>query len=259
MGKTLTSLLILVFLLFEVVGHAQSTHRVSDPRPELEGNKLHIYYDILNSQPSDRFEVSLSIIDDAGNIIQASSFTGDIGKDITGGNNKLIIWDIVSDRVEIEGDIVVIAELMPPQWDLNESGKSFRRSGLILQSIVLPGLGMTRLTGDPHWIRGAAAYSCLAGSIVLNKMAISTYSDFQNANSIKEANSLLEKSTQQDNVSEILASSAIGIWVIDFIWTLVGTSELKKQTVARSSRGISIGTGFDSYSKTPLLALTYSF
>lgn len=255
MGKTLTSLMILALLLVNAVCHGQGSHIVSDARPELIGDKLHIYYDILNSQPSDRFDVSLSITDDAGNAIRASSVTGDIGENIAGGNNKLIIWDIIADHVEVDFDIVVIAEAP----EVNESGKSFSRSGLILQSLVVPGLGMTRLTGDPHWIRGAVAYSCLAGSIVLNKLAIDTYSDFQNANSIDEANSLLEKSTQQDNISEVLAYTALGIWIVDFVWTLVGTSDLKKQSAARSSRGISIGTGFDSYSNAPLLAFTYNF
>lgn len=246
-------------LLANAVCHAQGSHTVSDPRPELQGDKLHIYYDILNSQPSDRFDVSLSITDDAGNPIKATSLTGDIGKNIAGGSNKHIIWDIIADRVEVEGDIVVIADLMPAPSEVSESGKSFSRSGLIIQSLILPGLGMTRLTGDPHWIRGAVGYGCLAGSVVLNKLAISTYSDFKNANSIEEANSLLDKSTQQDNISEVLAYTALGIWIVDIVWTLVGTSDINKQSASRSARGISIGTGFDSYSKTPLLAFTYNF
>ena len=102
---------------------------------------------------------------------------------------------------------------------------------------------MTRLTGDPHWIRGAAAYGCLIGSVVLNKSAISTYDDFLDAGSIEDANSLLDKSTQQDQMSETLAYAAIGIWVLDIIWTLVGTSDLNKQSASMTSRGISIADG----------------
>lgn len=261
MGKLLSTSTILVLLLLSTLCPAQDPVSVSEPRLQLEDNNLHIYYDILNSQNSDLFDVSLSIKDADNNIIHAAFLVGDIGSNVRGGENKHIIWDLSSDQVEIDGDvfIVVIAEQINPQYTEIKTEKTYKRSGLILQSLLFPGWGMTRLSGKPHWIRGVAGYGCLAGSIILNRSAASNYSDFQNATSIEEANSLLETSTRQDNISEALAYTAIGVWIADIIWTMVGTAGLNNQPSAMNSKGIFIGTGFDQYSNTPLLSFTYTF
>lgn len=261
MGKSFTSLVILALLLVGEPCHAQGSYEISEPRIKLEDSRLLIYYDILHSQASDLFMVKLSVTDESGKEIQARSVTGDIGTNISGGQNRLIIWDFMADQVEVEGDIIVVvlADPVTTSQEETSSDRSFKRGALILQSLVLPGLGMTRFTGDPHWIRGAAGYGCLIGAVVLNKSAINTYEEFLASGGIEEANSLLDQATRQDNISEALAYSAIGIWVVDIVWTLIGTSDLNKQSASRTTRGISLGSDYDPFSKTPLLTFSYKF
>ena len=91
------------------------------------------------------------------------------------------------------------------------------RTGIILQSLALPGLGLSRMTGKPHWLRGVAGYGCIAGSIILNRQAISTYDDIDDLEDYDDKNELFQKSLNRDNISEVLAYAAIGIWV-DIGW-----------------------------------------
>ena len=136
---------------------------------------------------------------------------------------------------------------------------NYNRAGLVLQSLVFPGLGLSRVTGNPHWIRGLAGYGCLVGSIVLNRQAVNTYKGISDLVSYNDVTEAFDKSVQQDNISEVLAYSAIGIWVIDFIWTLVGTSDLNKADSYGDSGGFSIGSNIDPLSNAPLVSVQYRF
>jgi len=137
--------------------------------------------------------------------------------------------------------------------------QEFNRTSIILQSVAFPGLGLTRISGKPHWIKGTVGYGCIAGSIVLNNMAIKTYDEFLSVPSSDDAAQLLSKSARQDNISEALAYTAIGIWIADLIWTFVGSSELEKNIPLTERSGLSIGTGIDPVSRAPLLGITYQF
>ena len=136
---------------------------------------------------------------------------------------------------------------------------SYNRTGIVLQSLALPGLGLSRVTGKPHWLRGVAGYGCIVGSIVLNRQAVNTFNEINDLVYFDEINEAYDKSLQQDNISEILAYAAIGIWVTDFIWTLVGTSDLNKPFYYSESRGFSFGSNLDPLTNVPLVSVRYRF
>ena len=276
MEKNIISLLIICFFLLDPLCSAQTSIIVSDPRLELKDNIIQISYDILNSKPSDNYIISIEIKDSVGNDIEARALTGDIGEDVSGGNNKLITWNLSEDKILMNSEILVsvYAEPVLPVESIVEEkavddvskdvtkkviAKDFNRSGIILQSLVFPGLGLSRVTGNPHWIKGAAGYGCIAGSIVLNRVAISTYDDFRTSHTPENAESLLTASTRWDNISEVLAYTAIGIWVSDFIWTFIGSSDLKKESLYSETGGISIQPGYDPLTKSPVIGLSYRF
>ena len=276
LGKLILSLLTIICLLANPRCNAQKSITVSDPRLELKGSKLLINYDILNSNLKDKFFVGLEIKDIDGNLLNTRALSGDIGEGITGGNNKLIIWDLNADKIFMDSDILVDIYVRPLSVDepsiLNNSGetelsnserntevKGFSRSSIMLQSLVLPGLGLSRVTGKPHWIRGVAGYCCIGGSIYLNRKAIATYENFRSATEPQDAETLFSTSTTQDMVSEVLAYAAIGIWVSDIIWTLLGTSDLNKEGLNSQSRGFSIKTSLDCYTEAPLIGICYRF
>jgi len=148
-----------------------------------------------------------------------------------------------------------IGESPPPS-----TGKSFNRAGIIAQSALFPGLGLSRVNpGKPHWIKGVAAYGCVAGSIVLNRMAVTSYNSYKEPTSLNDVDNDYNKAVTQDVVSEVLIYAAIGIWVTDMVWTILGTSDLNKNQTSGNLKGFSIGTGVEPVSSVPLIALRYKF
>lgn len=264
MRRALTSLLVTCCYVFGPSCFGQDI-QVSDPEMELRDSKLHITYDILNSKLSDIFTVELRVTDDQGRFIRAFSLKGDVGENVPGGTDKRIIWDLEADQVEMTKIHVkihvkavppppvaepAVADRQEPVTPVKEVAREGSgRAVLILQSVAFPGLGLTKITNKPHWIKGIAGYGCIAGSVILNRRAISTYDEISGLTDYGEKNNLLEQSKTQDNASELLAYAAIGIWVTDLVWTFVGTS----------GNGFSVRSSFDPYSNIPLFGITYRF
>ncbi len=258
-------LLVILILFLGSNCIAQNQSRITNPTIELRDQKLIITYDLLESSSVDRFHVRLEVTDSVGNQLDVSALEGDVGINVTGGNSKRIYWDINADGVYIDADIYIqiYADKIPPMdyggvVDAGADYKEFNRTVLVLQSVAFPGWGLSRVKGGPHWLKGMAGYGCIAGSIAFNRMAIATYEEYKTPESADDATNLLNKSIQQDNTSQILAYSAIGIWVADFIWTIVGTSDFKK-TGSAYKKGITIGTDYDMLSHSPMLAVRYRF
>jgi hypothetical protein len=135
----------------------------------------------------------------------------------------------------------------------------FSRAGLILQSVALPGLGLTRYKQQPHWIRGVLGYGCLGGSVALSYLAYDSYTSYQSAGSEGEVEDFFSKAQSQQSTSDVLAFAAIGIWVTDLVWTILGTSDMGKKQTAGVQEGFSIGTRIEPVSSAPLIALRYTF
>lgn len=270
-GKTILSLLVILFVLTGPFCHAQTPVRVSDPRIEMEGNTIHIYYDILESKASDKFNIHVEITDENGNRINARALDGDIGEDIPSGNNKHITWDLDVDKIYLNARVFfeINATLVPgpetaavrqeEQAPVSVEIKEFDRTGLILQSIAIPGLGLSKVTGKPHWIKGVAGYVCIAGSVIFNLQARLTYDSIEDYPDFEDKRELFDTSVAQDNLSDVLGFAAIGIWVGDFIWTLTGTSHLKKSSLAGNAGGISVGGSLDPLTYTPTIKIRYRF
>ena len=135
----------------------------------------------------------------------------------------------------------------------------FNRTGIVIQSLAMPGLGLSRVTGKPHWLRGVVGYGCIAGSIVLNRQAVNTFNTIGGLDNIDDVNEAFDKSVLQDNISEVLAYAAIGIWVTDIIWTVTGTSDLRKRPLKSRSKEFSVASTFDPESRIPMVGLRFRF
>ncbi len=276
--------MIIGLMCIDAIGIAQEAVRVSDPRLELRDNIMYISYDILNSSPSDHFVVSLQVTDAAGGKIYASAFSGDIGRDVRGGMDKHIRWDLGTDHLfmneKIYIEIFVVAapplenpvsqssgySILPGRENLSGSSgsalsdpKNLSTTGLLLQSLVIPGLGLSRLTGKPHWIRGMAGYGCIAGSIAMNRKSYQTYQGIGGREDFDGKYDQLQTSIHQDNISEVLAYAAIGIWVTDLIWTAAGISSYHRRSMQGESRKISITPGLDPLTLAPVVGIRYNF
>ena len=275
----LTDFIILICILLCPVTdlQAQSTVEVSKPVLSMKGNKIQISYDLLNSTKKDTYTIRIEITDSEGKTIDARSLSGDIGEEIIGGGNKKILWDIEADSIFLDDEIFVqvyaLAESVPvveePQVARTEEPavvetesvkKEFNRTAIIIQSVAFPGLGLSRTNpGQPHWIRGVLGYGCIAGSIYFNSKAVSSYQAYKNTDNLDEVDDLFNQAVKQDNISEALAFIAIGIWVTDLVWTIVGTSGLNSDQISGDLKRFSVGTNIEPISSVPLIAFRYRF
>ncbi|RLD85884.1 MAG: hypothetical protein DRJ07_02125, partial [Bacteroidetes bacterium] len=94
----------LFFSGFEL--QAQSV-KVETSNLEIVNNKLIIDYNFIKSKSTQRFNVWVEITKSTGEKINAQSFSGDIGDDLKGGENKQIIWDYNKDGIILNDDINV--------------------------------------------------------------------------------------------------------------------------------------------------------
>lgn len=286
MNKSLASLFIVLLILAAPFCWAQTRIAISYPDMEQEEQVVHISYHITDSDPSDRFLVSVVVTDQKGDRLNAQSLSGDVGHNVSGGGVKQIAWDAGADSITIDEiiDIRILVEAISPTKQelmaleeaqriqdlsdemaranaltMNSQGspvlpeakiKTYTRTGLVFQSLVFPGWGLSRLERKPHWIKGLAAYSCVAGSIVLNRKAVETYGRIDDVEDFEGKDQLFQEAVMQDNLSEIMAYGAVGIWVADFIWTLVGT---------RHVSGVNVISSIDPITYAPMLGFTYKF
>ncbi len=167
---------------------------------------------------------------------------------------ELIPEDFNSDPLLIEETNVI------EEPASGSEGERFNRTGIIIQSMLLPGLGLSRVnSGQPHWIRGVVGYGCIAGTLYFNNKAVESNNDYLASNSPGDRDILFDQAKRQDVISEVLAFTAIGIWVTDLVWTIAGTSDLNMNKSSASHKGISIGTSIEPVSSVPILALRYTF
>jgi hypothetical protein len=239
--------------------------RIIRPELELKGDQVMIYYDILNYQEDDLFNVDVGITDREDRRITAKALKGDIGRDIAGGRGKVIVWSPVEDGIELVGGIYVqvIAEVMRSEKEnVTTPAKSREQrvstGAIVAQSLILPGLGLSRETGQPHWIRGVAAYGCLAGSIALNRMANTNYTLYKEENDPSARDEFFNKAESQDMTSEILAYTAAGIWVTDIIWNILACNTMNKASLGQKRR-LKLVPEYHADCRAPMLALYVRF
>ncbi len=265
MTRIIPYILIILLILSAPSCFSQSAARVSDPRLEVRDNTIHISYDILNGVPGEKYVISIKVRNDKGNALPASSLKGDIGMVEDAGVNKVIIWDPGADHVFIDSEIFIkvnceIVLPLPPAVTpaedslmIDQPGTApgqYTLTGVMLRSLALPGLGLNRITGKPHWLKGVAGYACLAGSVVMNRVALNTYDGIEALEEFEDKDELYQDALTQNKISQALAYSAAVIWVSDLVWTLVEGSK---------QHNLSLGSEIDPFSNMPLLCFRYSF
>ncbi len=227
---------------------------------ELQGNSVRITYDISDSIQGDLYNVWIGITDANGNTLIARTFTGDVGDKVTPGTGKEVFWNHEEDGVNLDVGIYiqVFAEPVKQPAVSARAGKEVKPTGMVLQSIVFPGLGLSRVTGQPHWLKGVAGYACIGSAIAFNRMARSTYDDYLVEREITISDELFEKAVQQDQISELCTYAAIGIWVTDIIWNLVAASKMN-QPLQGEGKSLLITPYYDPEMQASMLALRFRF
>lgn len=258
-------LFITLFLLLQAYsGLSQTGIKITPPGLKVANGNIVIEYDILNSKQNDLFLVRIEVTDSLGNPIDTYSLSGDIGDQVKGGINKKIIWDLKKDGISQHQKIFVQIKaernINAKNIKLKDFSYQHNTAGLILYSAILPGAGLTKINnGKPYWLMGVATYGCAATSFYYFKKSESTFEDYKNSWDIDESKTLFDQAQKEDNIYKVLAISAAGIWVTNMIWTSAIAGKKYRSIASRDTKGFSVGSTYDPYTKKPLLSLTYSF
>ncbi|MCP4310822.1 MAG: hypothetical protein GY790_06130 [Bacteroidetes bacterium] len=258
--------IILFLICINFNGYGQDTADISTPSLQLIGDKVSIRYDINSHSNNNQYNIWIKVYDSNGNSLNARSLTGDIGHKVDGGKGKEIIWDPKADNIALDEGISVevfaeLEESIPvTKTDKSTSNHAqVKTASIMVQSLLFPGIGLSRVTGKPHWIKGVVGYGCIGGSIVLNRMAHSTYTnEYLSASDITDRELRYEKSISQDNLSKTLAYSAIGVWIIDIAWNVLGVAKLNNKS-SSAQNSITVEPYYEFELKAPMVALRYTF
>jgi len=244
---------------------AQEIPTIPKPLLELQGENLVIKYDILNSKPGEKYTIKLDVTDSKGSIINSQSLSGDIGDSIGGGNGKKIIWHYTSDNVkdEVQVYITIILEkhlVKAAPEEIYKAVKHYSLGSLLLQSIALPGLGLSKIHNNgPYWIMGIAGYGLITTSIIFKSSSNTSYDNFLNTNNPVEEDYYIKKYQNQKSVSTICIIGASTIWVADLIIVLSASSKLKYTSKSEHYNKLLIIPDYNLTYKAPILNFNYTF
>lgn len=204
-------LAVVFFTLLFTASFSQS-FLISTPRLEFNGNTLKVSYDIISGKRSDIFSVRVEICDNSGKPINPISLSGDVGDSISEGVNKTIKWCPADDGIYLDEDISV--ELKSKMHT-----KQSRKTTLLAQSLVLPGMGISRIkNGKPWWIMSVPAYASLAGGFVARNRYTKTYTEYRKETSPDERSNLLQQTQRNADLSDVLFISSAVIWIGNLVW-----------------------------------------
>jgi hypothetical protein len=189
-------------------------------------NEVIVFYDLSESSEFETYEISLSFLDGNNLIIKPKSVSGDIGKDVTGGEKKRIHWEIFNDVNELSETsqpIIIIASINNTPVDpsltyivsqINISNKNRYQFKIQRDGLLLAGIGSG------------------IGAVVLKVKA----DDFVNqqilAANLEEYNIAGENASRCYTTSRITASASvlcIGGALYQYIWS--GKSVRKKMAL----------------------------
>ncbi|MEZ5195871.1 MAG: hypothetical protein R2764_05600 [Bacteroidales bacterium] len=272
------SILILsVFFVLCFTGNtlfSQSSARVENIDFYAVGSNLTITYEIAKAKAGEYFEVWVKITTDSGKEIVPIAMTGDVGKNVTGGENKRIIWDIEADNATIDEEISVevfaksmgipktIEEPTTTKDDYNVKDEPKAKGNVsvgkaLILSAVLPGLGNRYVKGKgAPWLIGVAGYGMIAGSILMNNSAYNAYEDYKVETDATQRSDFYDSAKSKKSISTVLAGTAIAIWVADLVWTGIQAGSANKKGGLSK---VSLNYHYEPMIGKPMIGLNYKF
>jgi len=229
---------------------------------ELKGNQLIITYDIKNYSGNEKFTIKAEIFFESGEKIPAETLSGDIDKNIPGGESKTIIWDIDKDKVELDGRIYVEVSAVPELIAevKKETEKSLSLTCTLAPSIVFPGYGNTRITRKPYWILGIAGYSSLFTSYIFNRNAVTSYDKYLNEKADTELRFIHYDDAEADKkISMAFGITAGVIWATDITLLIVNYKKQNKNLSSASKPKTSLGFNYSPEVDANMLTLKIMF
>jgi hypothetical protein len=229
---------LILFALFSSLS-AQESYQISKPEVSFSNNILIIKYDITGCGSNEYVNVRLIALDSKGDTLKPVFISGNVGKMVSCGLGKSIIWNLEKDNIKISGDISVflIGEKYIPT--VNYGGpKKLTRGNIILSSVIVPGLGQKKASGKPiYFIFSGLVYGSGATSLYFTFRSASLKKDYLDAEGAERDN-LYNKWQKSYDMSKYFAYGAAGTWAINFIWSALIPKKVnasKKMDVSISS------------------------
>lgn len=169
--------IILLLLMFGIILQAQNTNpEVTNLRFEQRTDGTHkvdIYYDLYDAD-GNAMTVTMEVSADAGQsyTLQATSLSGDIGANITSGNNRHIVWDFGIDHPNYFSDQIKVKIIADDGQGggIGECGEPIEFAGKTYNTVQI---------GDQCWLKE---------NLDVGTMINSTTSGYQQTN-----NNIIEK------------------------------------------------------------------
>src|SRR4030042_3229142 len=206
---------LLVFFLFLSGKSFSQSFELSAPKIEFDGSLVSINYDIISDNSTDLFYIWVELDKANGEKIIAKDLSGDIGPKIKAGTNKKITWTPSLDSVNLLEEEVFI-EVKAEKYI-----KSFNKGSIMLQSLVLPGWGQSKVYNSPWYLAGIALYGTVAGGLILYNKALKNYDLYKIEMDTEKRAELYDKAQNQLNFSTVMIYSAATAWLANMIWTAV--------------------------------------
>lgn len=252
--KNIISLFIALILLHTASGQITklSNATISDVTFEMSSDKkMVISYNIVGGKPSEKFDISVAIITDSGNKLEAKTISGDL-KGVPAGLGKKIIWDMGKDIAYLDENIHV--EIEAKQINPKVIPYTSKEKAMVW-STIFPGTGSTRLgQNGAHLLKGIAAYALISLSVKFNKDAVNAYDSYKLATTATERNDFLNQTQSKQNLSHLMIYGAVTVWVADYLNIL-----FMKNKTDRGKSKVSFQPVINPDNRKPNLALVWSF
>jgi hypothetical protein len=100
---------IIAFLFLVLSSIDSQAHKVENLKVKQLKNKISVLYDITQEKLGEQFHVNLYYSTDGGSTFKGplDSLKGDFGNGITGGTDKVIVWDVLAEVPNLIGENIV--------------------------------------------------------------------------------------------------------------------------------------------------------
>lgn len=254
MKSIFTTILLLLLFVFHK-NYGQKKPSISNINVKVTNTGLiEIHYDVLDVLKDDSVYVSLQKKD--GIIIKPKSVSGDVGKGIISGINKVISWNIINDNFIVDDDFQINIEIKLAK-EIQAPKPSGGVSNVLL-SMIAPGVGNIFVNEEKNIgfrpLITASFYGLLIYGLTLKSQSNSQYAIYNSKLKEAEAQTYYTAANENHHSYYLMTRAAALIWVVEVISTAakgLKNDKLRKQ----SHTSFKVGTFMD----TPTIGITYKF
>lgn len=226
----------------------------------IEVGKLRINYDIDNLNEND--SIGFYVVTKKSTTIIPKSITGDFGKKVISGKNKLIIWDLAKDEIFVDEEFQIKVEVkLSPREIIPPKPKKIILGGGIsntLLSVIAPGVGNIFVTENHKiGIRPAITASyigLLIYGFTMKSKENEQYAIYESKLRASEAAQYYDLANYYHHRYYAATRLAGAIWAFDVITTFIKGSKNDK---IRNNKTTSVN--LNAIGETPTLGFKYNF